>query len=50
MKMYFYVKGMYNIAGNDRMKLYVNAGIETSNARYRLLNVPQITVFHLEFK
>jgi predicted MPP superfamily phosphohydrolase len=45
-----YVKGMYNIAGNDRMKLYVNSGIGTSNAKYRLLNTPQITVFHLEFK
>ncbi|MDF2613887.1 MAG: metallophosphoesterase [Clostridia bacterium] len=39
-----YIKGMYDIPGNDRMKLYVNCGLGTSQLRYRFLNVPEITV------
>lgn len=42
-----YIKGMYDIAGNDRMKLYVNCGLGTSQLRYRFLNIPEITVFRI---
>jgi len=42
-----YIKGMYTISGNDRMKLYVNCGLGTSQVRYRFLNVPEITVLRV---
>ncbi|WP_070000247.1 metallophosphoesterase [Cellulosilyticum sp. I15G10I2] len=45
-----YIKGMYEIEGNTRMRLYVNSGLGTSQLKYRFLNIPEITVFKLEFK
>lgn len=45
-----YIKGMYDIEGNKRMKLYVNVGLGTSQLRYRFLNVPEITVFTINFR
>lgn len=45
-----YIKGMYEIEGSKRMKLYVNPGLGTSQLRYRFLNIPEITVFELNFK
>lgn len=42
-----YIKGMYNIAGNSRMKLYVNVGIGTSQQRFRFACLPELTVINL---
>ena len=38
-----YIKGRYNFEENKRMTLYVNSGIGTSQLRYRLGNIPEIT-------
>ena len=43
-----YVKGMYTFEGNERMKLYVNCGLGTSQVNYRFLNIPEITVFKVQ--
>jgi predicted MPP superfamily phosphohydrolase len=43
-----YVKGMYDFSDNERMKLYVNRGIGTSQLKYRFLNIPEITTFTLK--
>lgn len=43
-----YVKGKYTFAQNQRMILYVNSGIGTSQMRYRLGNVPEITCFLIQ--
>lgn len=45
-----YIKGMYSFETNKRMKLYVNVGIGTSQARFRFLNMPEITLFVVENK
>lgn len=42
-----YVKGMYDIAGNPRMQLYVSVGIGTSQKRLRFACLPELTVIHL---
>jgi predicted MPP superfamily phosphohydrolase len=41
-----YVDGLYLI-GENKMPLYVNRGIGTSNAPIRFFCRPEITVFHL---
>ncbi len=43
-----YIKGMYGAKGNERMKIYVNPGLGTSQLKYRFLNVPEITVFTIQ--
>ncbi len=43
-----YIKGMYTIEGSERMQLYVNTGLGTSQLKYRFFNIPQITVFNLK--
>ena len=40
-----YIKGKYTFEENERMVLYVNSGIGTSQVRYRLGNIPEITCF-----
>lgn len=42
-----YVKGLYAISENPRMKLYVNTGIGTSQMCFRLGNIPELTVINL---
>lgn len=43
-----YVKGKYTFSKNQRMVLYVNSGIGTSQMRYRLGNIPEITCFLIQ--
>lgn len=45
-----YIKGMYSMGKNNRMMLYVNSGLGTTQMRYRFFNIPEITVFTLEAK
>lgn len=42
-----YIKGMYHPEENENMLLYVNVGIGTSQLPYRLLNLPEVTIFEL---
>nr|WP_302596116.1 metallophosphoesterase [uncultured Cellulosilyticum sp.] len=42
-----YIKGMYEMTDNPRMKLYVNVGIGTSQQRFRFACVPELTVITL---
>ena len=42
-----YTKGLYDIEGNARMKLYVNVGIGTSQMRIRFGCLPELTVINL---
>ncbi|WP_042276665.1 metallophosphoesterase [[Clostridium] dakarense] len=41
-----YTKGFYEI--NDRMKLYVNSGLGNTRSPFRLMNIPEISVFNVE--
>lgn len=43
-----YIKGMYDIPENPRMKLYVNVGIGTSQLKVRFMSVPEITLFTIK--
>lgn len=43
-----YIKGLYDMANNNRMKLYVNVGLGTSQMKYRFLNAPEITVLSID--
>ncbi|WP_054740409.1 metallophosphoesterase [Cellulosilyticum ruminicola] len=40
-----YVKGLYDLS--SRMKLYVNTGVGTSQQRFRLGTIPELTVINL---
>lgn len=42
-----YVKGLYDISENPRMKIYVNVGIGTSQMRFRFGCIPELTVINL---
>lgn len=41
-----YTKGFYEI--NDRTKLYVNSGLGNTRSPFRLMNIPEISVFNVE--
>ncbi|PHV69508.1 hypothetical protein CS063_15405 [Sporanaerobium hydrogeniformans] len=40
-----YIKGLYTFEANPRMTLYVNRGIGGSQLPYRLMNIPEVTLF-----
>lgn len=41
-----YTKGFYEI--NDRTKLYVNSGLGNTKLPFRLMNIPEISVFNIK--
>lgn len=41
-----YTKGFYEIS--DRTKLYVNSGLGNTRSPFRLMNIPEISVFNVE--
>lgn len=42
-----YTHGLYKIAGNERLKLYVSTGLGNTRLPFRLMNIPEVVVFTL---